>query len=1709
MTTRLIAWLDQWAGPIALQVAVAATMMLVVALLVSWTLRRSAASLRHRVWALAILGLLAYPLVQPLLPKVSLGLRIASPEHPSDAGPTATNPSESPSFAHTVLPAQDRRLVDEIATHTNQSTVPLPVPKPQAGEEGGIRLSVAEALTRASTLHWPSILAALWAIGTVIGLGFLVNVHLTAFRLVRTATEPSDPSWSETAGVLTAQLGIRRRVAVRISDWIAVPVTAGWLRPVILMPTECDRWTGSRRRMVLIHELSHVARGDVLWQIAAKLACVIYWPHPLVWLAARRMRVEREAACDDAVLRDVERPSEYASLLLDVAASLADRPIGMGTAAVAMACGRSVEERIRWIVQPGRCRLPISRRTARWFSVGAVLIVLGLGSISLFAGPPVTTASEPTTNQKQLSEKTPPVATKQTERTGVSEHAEMAKPVLRQQAQQPAPPELVKKLLEANRYWLRPDPKYLSYMFSMEHPGRNDHTKTKVEYTAPHQVTVQADNRPPYKGLIHDGHNPFLNLLASPYPEGRQALLQGVYLFGPLQDLAVSQSGYTLSVVGEEMIDGIETLVLHLRNHGRPDQTAILLWDAELRRQATKDQHFDEESYNRLKAKSGEPKPLLPMCVGCGVFGTQYGGSNSHDTDVDQLWVEKVTGRILREEGFYEADPRFVVTYSDFERTPDNGQVPSHIVVRLLGSPLEKDDRRSSTYPWVFDMKFQLLDGNTWLLKELKEAQGERQDVAIAAVTNVSVSPPGDPPTHSSSTSASPDEQAINGATKDTGPPSKSQPSNAKLSPATTAEKTHQSQGPILRGRIIDESGNPLPGIRVVLYSGIATRFRGQEAKTNANGEYQFDPMKTGAAKLRDGRPSDWYTGVQFEHDEYVPADGRSWRDIQVPMVDRHEHVVDMKMVRGGKVSGIVLDADTGKPAGQLDLRIDNGFIGGKRDGEFTVYATTDNVGRFTSRPLFPGRYVIQTNDAKIANDAKIGMAVVRAGETTEMRMTTQERPDLQDPFRITGTAIGDDGHSMVYGGVGLRITGSDNKLRTAGGGIDGRNVFNLNFGPIERITTSPKAPYGVGTYDVEFFGWNTRFGYKLVKRTPSEPLRITDDQNQPELKDGIRYIRPNQPAEFQLVFTKDDTPQRQSSENASTGTVLPEGKTVAPVPIVLEQKGAKSIECRAIDAITGKPVAGAVVKIVVRQLKDEKGQHSYREIETSTTDADSQGQFTVVVPQKYLTESDSKREVDLFVTASHAGYVTGFGFGFPRRIVLEGVTDNSADFRLIKLEPAKEIYGQAVDAQGRPLAETPVYKNYYDARMGHNSAPLTQTRDADNPIKTDREGRFRTKVATRAPLDLEFRTLGAARNYWSVPPDRTDLGVIRLPDGVRVTGRVLDAQNQPVQGITVNAPLQSKTESQPNVCYSTDDSGRFTTDKLSPGDYLFTVGQIYDRRHSASLSPIADAPGVYISQLLKIRAGEPVAELTLRPTKDVVRCAATLISTRPQPALDKQTEPISLGDETGRKLLAELFLSNPTIMVRGLVHDNAWDGRAPSIGGALYVDDEAKEPSKASSPENSCSLVVPKELVDVTMDFGMCLQHFQLDDKSSKLFGFGIHLDRIDHDLANIKIYRYRETKLNVHVKVPEGKPLAGVQVQARYVREKAMREAGAILMSGIVPFLKPEGKGGDVSYSVLPGEEIDVWVTVPGLMTAITPRVQLKDGEVRTLNMTPTAGE
>jgi beta-lactamase regulating signal transducer with metallopeptidase domain len=95
----------------------------------------------------------------------------------------------------------------------------------------------------------------------------------------------------------------------------------GIVRHAIVLPADADAWSNERRRAVLLRELAHVARRDCLTQLAAVVTCIVYWIHPMVWWVARRMRIEREFACDDRVVAAGIGAHDYGQHLLDLARS--------------------------------------------------------------------------------------------------------------------------------------------------------------------------------------------------------------------------------------------------------------------------------------------------------------------------------------------------------------------------------------------------------------------------------------------------------------------------------------------------------------------------------------------------------------------------------------------------------------------------------------------------------------------------------------------------------------------------------------------------------------------------------------------------------------------------------------------------------------------------------------------------------------------------------------------------------------------------------------------------------------------------------------------------------------------------------------------------------------------------------------------------------------------------------------------------------------------------------------------------------------------------------------------------------------------------------------------------------------------------------------------------------------------------------------------
>jgi TonB family protein len=161
-----------------------------------------------------------------------------------------------------------------------------------------------------------------------------------------------------------------------------MPMTWGVFRPHILLPNEVDDWPPERKRVVIAHELAHVHRLDWIVQMAARLACVVYWFNPLFWLACNRLYRESEQACDDAVINLGVNPHEYASHLFEIARTLKHGE-EIRFATLAMARPSTLEKRFAALLSRSASRRAPTRRMALAVAVATLFMVLPLGAIRL------------------------------------------------------------------------------------------------------------------------------------------------------------------------------------------------------------------------------------------------------------------------------------------------------------------------------------------------------------------------------------------------------------------------------------------------------------------------------------------------------------------------------------------------------------------------------------------------------------------------------------------------------------------------------------------------------------------------------------------------------------------------------------------------------------------------------------------------------------------------------------------------------------------------------------------------------------------------------------------------------------------------------------------------------------------------------------------------------------------------------------------------------------------------------------------------------------------------------------------------------------------------------------------------------------------------------------------------------------------------------
>lgn len=330
--------------PALLELLIKSALLLLGAAALAAAARRLSAAQQHALWLAVFAALLVLPLTKCIAPRWHL-----------PGSPTAP--------VVTVLPTLPEIVIEPAPI---MSTTVAPPPK---------------------TFHLPDplhLVIGLWLTGaaTIVGYRLLGSLQIAWLR--RRSVPIHSDRLVELARQAATEMHLRTLCPIRSSESVRVPCTWGLWRPIVLLPIGAENdWPEARLLAALRHEFAHVARRDYLARWMALLTCALYWPNPLVWLAARRLRMAQEQACDDLVLHAGTPPADYAALLVEAARASLGAPLGL-RAAVAMARPSTLEGRVLAIVDETRNRHPAGRATslAGAFCLAAVIGASALAQIA-------------------------------------------------------------------------------------------------------------------------------------------------------------------------------------------------------------------------------------------------------------------------------------------------------------------------------------------------------------------------------------------------------------------------------------------------------------------------------------------------------------------------------------------------------------------------------------------------------------------------------------------------------------------------------------------------------------------------------------------------------------------------------------------------------------------------------------------------------------------------------------------------------------------------------------------------------------------------------------------------------------------------------------------------------------------------------------------------------------------------------------------------------------------------------------------------------------------------------------------------------------------------------------------------------------------------------------------------------------------------------
>lgn len=399
--------------------------ILAVAAAIATCAARASAATRHLLWEGGLIAILLVPAAGLIVPTQAVPLwRAQTPQIAAQAAPTAryeatsevtAAPSSETAFESTELvtetpqgsavaesasgrEADDRVSVPPESVAVTKATPAVTEERPVASEaiDTAARIlpalaltpaakpSATPAVTSAPAVSLGQIAAAVtltvWGAGAAVLLLRLAAVYLALVWLGRQSRRLAGGRVFTLLMQTARKQGVRRPIRLVVARNRTIPMVWGLFRPTLLLPESFLDWPTERLRLVLAHEVAHVRRGDAFADLAAQVACGLYWMNPLAWFALSRLRLEREQACDDLVLELASRPSLYAETLLSVASGAGSSRLAPH-AALLMARPSQVEHRLQALLDETRNRARLSKPRILIGALAAGAVVALLGSL--------------------------------------------------------------------------------------------------------------------------------------------------------------------------------------------------------------------------------------------------------------------------------------------------------------------------------------------------------------------------------------------------------------------------------------------------------------------------------------------------------------------------------------------------------------------------------------------------------------------------------------------------------------------------------------------------------------------------------------------------------------------------------------------------------------------------------------------------------------------------------------------------------------------------------------------------------------------------------------------------------------------------------------------------------------------------------------------------------------------------------------------------------------------------------------------------------------------------------------------------------------------------------------------------------------------------------------------------------------------------------